>query len=264
MWKFLYGGFLLALVLFSKTEAFYWDLTPRIGFWEPLADTGRSVFRGGQPVYELELSFHFDYPWVRVPWKVWTNVSYFAPEGRTLYCHHEATTWIVPVSLGLKYSWFCWDCLELYAGAGVAGSWMKIKDDSPGHRHHHGDFDHADFNHHSNFNRDFDKESYCANHDRDDTSHRLKKAAGFVLKSGLRYAVCNWIYLDFFADYYYSYFHVKSRDHHFKDLFVGLKDDLIDPIVNFDDRHRHKQRLKRRESINMSGFILGGGIGMVF
>lgn len=94
---------------------------------------------------------------------------------------------IIPVSLGLKLIYPIFRCVDVYLGAGVSYSFLRIKNHSK------------------------DEYSYAFS---DLPFKKLihKQGVGGLFKAGLQFAMSDSTYLDFFADYYLQKFHFSHRE----------------------------------------------------
>lgn len=67
------------------------------------------------------------------------------------------------------------------------------------------------------------------------TQHVRRYRFGGIVKTGIVYRFCNWALVEIFSDYYYTKFH-----------FHGTKNNV------------------ERNDLNVSGFLVGGGVGFTF
>lgn len=234
------------LGVFSKADAFYFDLEGRVAYVLPTARSGKRLYSGAPLSYQLEASMHFAYFWRDIPWKVWVNTAWLPAtghlrrderrrhhddihhlhsDGQVTHRHHHKdkdrfepkaeTNWI-PVSMGLKYAWGLCGFGDIYLGLGGSFSHYRIK-----------------------LRNDF-------------FERRIhKNRLSVVFKSGWNFALCNVVIFDFFADYYINSFGIRKRHHDFFEL-------------NTPDLDRFNHDKKGHRNLNLNCFMVGGGIGYIF
>jgi hypothetical protein len=109
-------------------------------------------------------------------WQVWTGVGYIAGNGRTNNLSGDRRRiYIVPISLGIKYLYPIWDCLDAYLGAAGTYNILSARDRSANPQ-----------------------------------THR-KNAFGATAKTGLTYQLGDSAYLDFFLDYLWAEFKFRNN-----------------------------------------------------
>lgn len=208
--------------------AYYYDIQARIGPYYGTCHRSTQAFQRATPVYQLEASCFFSQPWEWVPWKAWINGSFMAGNGNSDTLGRTNSN-MTTLSLGLKHSWMIDRCGgEFYLGYGPTLSWLRIKTDRPL------------------------PEGFW---DGQWHGHRKisKKQLGVVLKSGFRMIFCKDILVDVFGDYQLTTFHYKNYSK--KHLFHAV------PAENQIDRH---SRRDGRHRLDLSGFVVGGAIGVPF
>lgn len=137
----------------------------RIAAFCPLTGTLRRIYDSAIPFYQFEANYGQG-----GPVSAWFNVGYLGKSGRSQGEEDRTNLRLVPIGLGLKYSFYLPYCWQGYIGAGPAYSFLTIHD-------------HSDFNHH--IHRD---------------------ALGAMAKLGFTYEFWRCAFLDLFIDYYYTEF----------------------------------------------------------
>ncbi len=78
--------------------------------------------------------------------------------------------------------------------------------------------------------------------------HTRKRAFGGIAQVGLYYSVTDWLFLDVFADYYFQRFHFKHHSY-----------------ISYDGSgYDSSSRFVERNTLNMSGYKVGAGVGVTF
>gem|GEM_PF-1457074 len=127
--------------------------------------------------------------------EVWGGVSWASRKGHghRIYRHEDlrerTTLFLLPISLGLKVIYPILPCLDVYLGAGISYSFLKIK-------------------------------YFCREHFFQEELSRssLKKAIyknefGGLFKVGCQWAMSDSTFLDFFVDYQGQRFRLSHKDH---------------------------------------------------
>ena len=110
--------------------------------------------------------------------ETWANLDYFSKQGRSNHCCKSRVD-ILNVSLGMNYVLPICYYLDAYAGIGGCVARVELKNKS------------------------------CCFHEKN-----YKNPAGILVKTGLRYYIETYCFLDFFADYLYQ----PVRYHHRVDI----------------------------------------------
>lgn len=188
---------LLALCLFAPFQVISeeWDGLFRLGAFLPTSQETRELYRPAWKQYQLEVSYNFS-----CTWSLWANIAYSIIDGRPI----DSRLQLYPIGLGVLYRVGLSKCLEGYLGAGPTFSFLHL-----------------------------DNDLEVENHERDPFKVS-KREFGGIIKSGLRYHYHEAIFVELFADYYYTQFHVEA-DHLFK-----------------------------RDRLDLSAFFIGAGIGASF
>lgn len=112
--------------------------------------------------------------------QLWLEGDYTLKSGHSKGLKDPTKIRIIPISLGVKYlvslSCFC-PSTEFYLGAGVAYTFLRIKDDS--------EFVHE---------------------------HTDKEAWGAIFKSGIYYHLTDCLFADFYVDYLYQRYSISHPD----------------------------------------------------
>lgn len=102
-------------------------------------------------------------------WNVWTNFNYFQESGYSKGLHDKTSVHIYPLSLGVQYQHHLYANIDWYLGIGGSYTWINLHD-------------------HSQYVK----------------QHGHKHGGGVVGKSGLMWYIRKGVFLDLFADYYYT------------------------------------------------------------
>lgn len=137
----------------------------RIADFYPLDGTMRRIYDCGIPFYQGEVTYSYG-----GPISAWFNAGYLGKSGRSVGEEDRTYLRLVPIGIGLKYSFYLPYCWQGYIGAGPAYSFLTIHD-------------------HSDFNR-----------------HIRREALGAMAKLGFTYEFWRCAFLDIFVDYYYTEF----------------------------------------------------------
>lgn len=162
--------FVFAFLSFNFLQAAEWSAEGRVGYYYPHSHLVRKIYSGGIEGELQGLGTFYN------NWQAWVNVGYFSRRGRSLGLNDRTDIRLLPVSLGMNYTFLPCSCISPYFGLGVSYTTLTIDN-------------HADIN----------------------KNHLSKAATGLVLKSGI-YAdlPCNF-FLDLYVDYYYQEVHLHSK-----------------------------------------------------
>ncbi len=164
-------SFLSAFTIPSQANAEGWDAQVRVAGFVPSSSLARRVYSDVWPQFQLEFSYE-----IWCPISLWTNVGWTPKCGKSTYRHNNTRLTLVPIGLGLDYSFFFAQCFEAYIGGGATYSYLHIKD-----------VDH------------FIK------------SDRSEWAFGGIVKSGLRYHFHECFFAELFVDYTWVEFKFEKR-----------------------------------------------------
>lgn len=134
----------------------------------------------------------------------WFNVAYLWDNGHSTPFHNKTNIRMIPLTFGLKYLIPITCDFSAYIGGGAAYSFLRIHDHS-----------------------DYVKQ------------HISRQNWGGVIKSGIRYNICECFFLDGFVDYLFQHF---SREHN----------------------HGSSSRFVETKGADLSGLRVGAGIGVHF
>jgi outer membrane protein len=193
----------------------------RVAAFLPSSKKVRNIYADAIADYQLEFSKTFC-----GDWQAFFGVSYASVKGRSLGLCDRTRLRVVPLTLGAKYLFCVADNTQLYLGAGVTYSFLKIRD-------------HSDYVH----------------------QHISKGHVGGVIQSGLYYTFCNDWFVNVFLDYYFQHFNFSNKHH----CDSSYSDDLaFDSGCGCSSRHHHSYRNVERHDLNLSGVKTGVGIGYKF
>lgn len=153
----------------------------RLGYFYPGSETMRNIYRDGGIDYELEQTYCFNNCW-----SAWANVNYFDRKGHSLGGHNNTFIRLLPISVGIKHSFNLFNHCNCYLGLGGSYTFLKIHDHS----------------------------SYVK-------QHTSKEAFGVVGKAGFLYFLTDCVFLDCYADYYYTQI---SGAHHHRKVYSRAQD----------------------------------------
>jgi opacity protein-like surface antigen len=171
---------LLALLFISQMSCLKaFDIQARAAYFLPEDSRMRDVYsKKGFAEYELEASTPLASLYECAPcnWDAFTNLSFYQKRGRSS-CFNDrsrVTNWTL--NFGVKrYFDTCW-CFRPYLGVGAGAVHARFHDES----------------------------DYVSR-------HTNKWGVAILAKSGIRYDVTCNLFLDFFADYSYSWFNFHHR-----------------------------------------------------
>jgi hypothetical protein len=151
----------------------------RINCFSPESRKVRAIY--GQKWADYQLQFNYTYD---EQWTLFTAINGFSRKGHSLgYQSHKTRLRLLPLSLGVEYSFKLIPCLDYYVGAGASYSFLRIHD-------------HSHFVH----------------------EHIYKNAFGGIFKTGVKYFLDRRVFIDLGVDYFYQHFHFKT--HHDSDHYV--------------------------------------------
>lgn len=131
--------------------------------------------------------------------EVWGGVSWASKHGHThkTYAYYDfkdsTKMFILPVNLGIKFIYPILPYVDVYVGAGVCYSFLKIKN-----------FCKENYSYYGLSHSPFKKAIY-------------KNDFGGIFKIGFQFAMSDSTFLDFFADYYVQRFRMSHKDR--RDIF---------------------------------------------
>lgn len=170
---------------FLSINALYssdWILELRGGYFYPISDKFRKIYKSGGPEVEVEVSRGFCGNWMG-----WGNVNYFQRDGRSIGLSEKTRIRMVPLSLGLKYQFLPCAFISPYLGIGATYTFIDVKN-------------------HSNFVK----------------KHVNRGGFGFVVKSGSYFYLSECFLLDLFIDYYYQKRELYRNNADLSGLRMGL------------------------------------------
>lgn len=167
-----------------------WTLEVRGAYYQPVSKDLRKVYTNHWLDYQVEAAKRMDYFW-----ELWGGVSWASKQGHTHrsygydgYAFKDSTKiFVLPVSVGFKLIYPVMPFIDLYAGAGICYSFLKIKNFCKEHYSYHGLS-------HSPFKKGIYKNDF-----------------GAIFKVGFQWALSDSTFLDFFADYFVQYFHLSHK-----------------------------------------------------
>lgn len=195
-----------------------WTLAVRGAFYQPSSKKLREVFSSTLLDYQVIVAKRV-HPFC----EIWAEMDWAVKRGRGEthgydyygydYGFRDRTRLsLLPISLGAKFIYPVLPFVDVYAGAGVCYSFLRIKNTC---REDYYDWGYS--------RSPFKKEIY-------------KYGFGGLFKLGFQVALCESVFLDFFADYY---------------------------LQKFDfSRHDHRSLFKR--DLDCSGWKFGAGFGVYF
>lgn len=149
-----------------------WSAEFRIAWYSPSSHKFRKIYSNSLADYQIELSKK-----LFGNWDLWLDVDYATKKGHSTYFHDKTRITIVPIILGARYSFdLCYD-FQLYLGAGVNYTFLRIHDDS----------------------------HYVK-------KHVHKEQFGGTFKVGLKKYFCDCFFVDVFVDYFLQDFHFSGKD----------------------------------------------------
>ncbi len=146
------------------------SLEVRVAGYFPISGEMRKIYDSGVPFYQAEATYSHS-----GPVSLWFNAGYLGKNGRSRGEEDRTYFRLVPIGLGLNYSFYLPYCWKGYVGAGPTYSFLTIHD-------------------HSDFNRSITRNSL-----------------GGIAKLGLIYEFWKCVQVDFFVDYYYTKFHFSGN-----------------------------------------------------
>ncbi|SPJ31956.1 hypothetical protein [Candidatus Protochlamydia amoebophila] len=186
-----FNSFLLFLLLPICLCASDWTLEVRGAYFQPSSKQFRKVYSSCLIDYQVETSKR-----VHPLFEVWAGINWMNKKGnlRDDYSMFKQKNriYILPLTLGFKFTYPLTNYLDIYTGAGACYSFLHIK-----HRW-------------EDFSRDSSYSSYFSSLKK----HISKHGVGVVAKVGLRWTIGPTTFIDLFADYFVQQFHF-SRKHDF-------------------------------------------------
>lgn len=120
-----YVYYTIALSLFTaNVHSIEWLPEGKIGYFAPTGHKFRKIY-DGNAIYSLELSAQ---AWRQL--YAWGNVSYFTDSGHSIGFKNKTTIHLVPFQLGLKYLFDITEDMRIYAGLGMAPTYLNTQDHS--------------------------------------------------------------------------------------------------------------------------------------
>jgi outer membrane protein W len=138
----------------------------RVGYFYPASHDVRKIYKNGGVEFEAEAAAR-----LFCDLNLWVNFNYFQRHGHAMGFPQHTSIRIYPLSAGLKYNFPIFCNFYFYLGAGASYTWVRIHD------------------------RPVSSELH---------THFSKQNWGGVGKAGFLYCFCNCLFLDIFADYYYT------------------------------------------------------------
>jgi Outer membrane protein beta-barrel domain len=168
-----------------------YTLQVRFGSYDVCSRNLRKIYSNGWFDYQVEAGKR-----VLPNWEMWANVSWACKHGHVYSSYgsvdydfrNNTRMYVLPVALGVKYVYSLLPFVDVYAGAGVCYSFLKIK----------------------NFCKQ--KYSYW-----DLSESPFKKSLrtsdwGGVIKVGAQYALSTYTFIDIYVDYYMQRFTLSHND----------------------------------------------------
>lgn len=177
------------LVIFTSFSIFAKNdplllLQLRAGYFYPASPIMRNIYHHGGAELEAEAGLYL-YRNVNA----WVNFNYFHRHGRSFGLCNSTTVNMYPLSFGLKYDIHLTDRVALYLGAGASCSFIGIRDNSP-----------------FGFHR----------------SRNSNTRWGAVGKSGFLFHLTDHLFMDVFADGYYTRAKLVGTMHNIGGLRAGV------------------------------------------
>lgn len=155
---------------------------PRVAYFHPSSKRVKRIYGNGWADYQLEFSksfknFDCGYRCLEnIEWRIWTGISGFSKEGKSIGFHDTTRLHLIPISLGLKMFYPILCNTKVFIGGAACYSLLRIHD-------------------HSRFvNKHIHKESW-----------------GGLFQSGITYDFCNCVFASVFFDYYFQHFHKFAK-----------------------------------------------------
>lgn len=172
-----------------------WTLEVRGAYYQPCSKSFAKVYTRHLLDYQVEAAKRI-HPFC----EIWGGISWASKHGHTRRVYDsysyefkdKTQIFILPVSLGAKLIYPIMPYVDLYAGAGVCYSFLRI------HNHCNDDYSYWGLS-----RSPFKKEI-----------HRSRWGA--IFKVGFQIAMSDSTFLDIFADYYSQHFHISSHRSIFK------------------------------------------------
>ncbi len=143
----------------------------KVGAFYPTGALFRQIYGACLVDYAVEMGKVF-----LKNYEVWANVDWMHATGHTRACHSRTRFENVNVSLGGKYVFRLYKCLNVYAGLGINAAFAHVHNDS----------------------------RYV-----EESVH--KNGTGGVAKFGLYFEPVNHLFIELFADYLYQRLHFQNH-----------------------------------------------------
>lgn len=173
----LFFFFLLIAYFPVKSEA-SWYMQVRGSYFYPTSKELRDSFSRVWLDYQFEIETD-----ITCQWQTWANVGWTLKEGGKHYFdgfEEKNRLWILPISTGVRYLFPVTPCVNLYLGAGVSYTFIRLQEKFP-------------------YYSDFKK-------------YESDGQWGIVGKSGLQWVLSDYTFLELFADYYTHRFKVSRHN----------------------------------------------------
>jgi hypothetical protein len=110
-------------------EGFEWAV--RAAAFLPISDRVTDIYPDAWGDYQIELSQNFCQDW-----SIWFNAQYTYAHGRSKDCDDciggiRTKIELAPISLGARYNFYFGSCTDIYVGAGITCSFLRIHDHWP-------------------------------------------------------------------------------------------------------------------------------------
>jgi hypothetical protein len=151
-----------------------WDVEFRVSSFYPTSKFFRQIYSTPRVAYGIDISRQIcgnSYLWIDVDWFDKKGHSVGPEEFR-----RSTRINLVPVSMGVKYLLPVTSSIDVYAGAGVAYTFLHVRN--------HSEFVHERVN---------------------------RQGFGGVVKTGVKVKFCGCYFLDLFGDYLYQRFHFHGH-----------------------------------------------------
>lgn len=167
-----------------------WTLEVRLAYYNLSSSVIKKIYTDDWLDYQVETAKRI-HPFL----EVWGGVCWASKHGHTRRTYgsidhkfrNRTRMSILPISLGLKFIYAIFPCVDAYAGVGICYSFLKVKNRC---KDHYSDWGLS----HSPFTRSI-----------------YKNGLGAVFKIGFHYAMSQTTFLDFFTDYYAQGFHFSDK-----------------------------------------------------
>ena len=173
-----------------------WTLDFRVAYYAPQSKKLRKVYSGSWMDVEVELSRS-----ISNNIDVWAGFSWAIQGHGKKHCEFygfkkQTSASILPLSLGLKWTYSILPCADIYFGAGVCYTFFTI----------HNRLKELGYSYY---------EASWSNSFLPYKDHYYKGAWGGIVKFGMHYDLSRIVFVDFFADYFYQKFHFSRHRNSF-------------------------------------------------